>query len=165
MTKPKGAPAGAATDPGVHAWLVLMKAHRSLARHALHSLGPFDLGLSDFAVLELLLHKGPQNVNEIGRRVDLTSGSITTAIDRLEGQELVVRCAHPTDRRSRVVRLTPKGTARIEEVFAVHAAQMNRAAEGLTAQELGTLTTLLKKLGLAADAEAQRSKDAERKEM
>ena len=40
---------------------------------------------------------------------------------------------------------------------------MNRAAEGLTAQELGTLTTLLKKLGLAADARAQRPNDAGRK--
>ena len=150
--KAKEAPAGAASDPGVHVWLVLMKAHRSLARHAHLSLGSFDLGLSDFAVLELLHHKGPQNVNEIGRRVELTSGSITTAIDRLEALELVVRCAHPTDRRSRIVRLTPKGSARIEEVFAVHAAQMNHAAEGLTAEELGTLTGLLKKLGMDADA-------------
>ena len=42
------------------------------------------MGLSDFAILEALLHKGPQAVSELGRRIDLTSGSMTTAIDRLE---------------------------------------------------------------------------------
>src|ERR1700722_5397331 len=98
----------AAADPessGVHLWLVLMKAHRALAKHAMRSIEPSGLGFSDFAVLEVLLHKGPQKVNEIGRRIDLTSGSITTAVDRLETRGLVVRGLDDADRRSRVVRL------------------------------------------------------------
>jgi MarR family 2-MHQ and catechol resistance regulon transcriptional repressor len=70
-------------DSGVHLWLVLMRAHRAVSRHAMRSIEPSGLGFSDFAVLEVLLNKGPQKVNDIGRRVDLTSGSITTAIDRL----------------------------------------------------------------------------------
>ena len=73
-------------NSGVHLWLVLMKAHRALARHASKSIEPSGLGQSDFAVLEVLLSKGPQKVNDIGRRVDLTSGSIPTAIDRLEAR-------------------------------------------------------------------------------
>jgi MarR family 2-MHQ and catechol resistance regulon transcriptional repressor len=36
-----------------------------------------ELGASDFAVLEAVLHKGPLPVNEIGKKVQLTSGSIT----------------------------------------------------------------------------------------
>lgn len=35
-------------------------------------------------VLEALLHKGPLPVNALGEKVLLTSGSITTAVDRLE---------------------------------------------------------------------------------
>ena len=73
-----------ADSSGVRVWLMLMKAHRSMVRHAERSIVSLDMCISDFAVLELLLHKGPQSVGEIGRRVDLTSGSITTAIDRLE---------------------------------------------------------------------------------
>src|SRR4029077_2569594 len=65
----------------MHLWLVLMKAHRTLARHARRSIAPLGLGASDFAILELLLHRGRQPVNAIGRRVDLTSGAITSAID------------------------------------------------------------------------------------
>src|ERR1700686_5586014 len=88
-------------NSGVHLWLVLMKAHRALSRHAMRSIEPSGLGFSDFAVLEVLLNKGPQRVNDIGRRVDLTSGSITTAVDRLEKPGLVVGGPHREDRASR----------------------------------------------------------------
>src|ERR1700687_2596122 len=136
---------------GVHVWLVLMKAHRSMVRHAERSIVSLEMCISDFAVLEMLLHKGPQSVGEIGRRVDLTSGSITTAIDRLEERGLVARAAHASDRRARVVRLTPDGKARITHVFATHQQAMARAAHGLSKAERGTLIELLKKLGTTAE--------------
>jgi MarR family 2-MHQ and catechol resistance regulon transcriptional repressor len=138
-------------NSGVHLWLVLMKAHRALSRHAERSIEPSGLGLSDFAVLEVLLNKGPQKVNDIGRRVDLTSGSITTAVDRLETRGLVARELDDADRRSRIVRLTPAGRAHIGEIFAQHAAALEAASSGLTKAERKTLIELLKKLGLAAE--------------
>ena len=136
---------------GIRVWLVLMKAHRSLERHARRSIDAFGLGISDFAILELLLNKGPQMVSTIGRRVALTSGSITSAIDRLEAQGRVVRSDHPTDRRGCVVSLTPLGTADITKVFALHTKAMNDAAQGLSSHERGTLAALLKKLGITAE--------------
>lgn len=136
---------------GVHVWLVLMKAHRSMVRHAARSIVSLDMCISDFGVLEALLHKGPQSVSEIGRRVDLTSGSITTAIDRLEQRSLVARAAHASDRRARVVDLTPDGKARITQVFATHKEAMDRATHGLSKAERGTLIELLKKLGTTAE--------------
>ena len=42
---------------GLHLWLVLMKAYRTLKRHARSSIEPLGLGSSDFAILELLLHR------------------------------------------------------------------------------------------------------------
>ena len=137
---------------GVHLWLVLGKAYASLREHAerhIHSLG---LGLSDFAVLETLLHKGPTPINAIGAFVGLTSGSITTAVDRLERKALVERCNHPQDRRSRVVHLTDAGRKLISCAFADHAAAMERAASGLTAAERRQAVALLKKLGREAEA-------------
>jgi MarR family 2-MHQ and catechol resistance regulon transcriptional repressor len=136
---------------GVHVWLVLMKAHRSMVRYAARSIIALEMGISDFAILELLLHKGPQAVGEIGRRVELTSGSITTAIDRLESRGLVARTAHARDRRTRVVQLTRKGRTRITRVFATHKDAMDRAADGLSGAERGTLITLLRKLGTTAE--------------
>src|SRR5437773_8459586 len=110
----------AADRSGTHLRLVLMKAHRTVERLAARSIESSEVGLSDFAVLEMLLHKGPQPVNEIGRRVELTSGAITTAVDRLESRGLVTREAHPRDRRARIVRLTAAGKKHAARVFAVH---------------------------------------------
>jgi MarR family 2-MHQ and catechol resistance regulon transcriptional repressor len=142
----------AADVSGTHLWLVMMKAHRALERLAIQSIESSEVGLSDFAVMEMLLHKGPQPVNEIGRRIELTSGAITTAVDRLESRDLVTREAHPSDRRARIVRLTARGKEQAAKVFAVHKAAMDLAASGLSKTERATLIQLLKKLGIAAGA-------------
>ena len=146
-----------ATDAsGTHLWLVLMKAHRTLERLATRSIESSEAGLSDFAVMEMLLHKGPQPVNEIGRRVELTSGAITTAVDRLESRGLVTREAHPSDRRARIVRLTAAGEEQAATVFAGHKAAMDVAASALSKTERATLIALLKKLGTSAGSRAEK---------
>ena len=60
-----------------HVWLVMMKAMRALTKYATAGIEETGLGLSDFGVLEVLLHKGPLPVNTIGPIVDLTAGSIS----------------------------------------------------------------------------------------
>jgi MarR family transcriptional regulator, 2-MHQ and catechol-resistance regulon repressor len=136
---------------GAHLWLVLMKAHRTLARHAQLSIASHGIGLSDFTILEALLHKGPLLVSELGRIVQLTSGAMTTAVDRLESQRLVERSSEASDRRARVVTLTREGRAFITRIFGQHNANLDAASSGLTAAERQTLIALLKKLGKAAE--------------
>src|SRR5438477_13136126 len=128
----------------------MMKAHRTLQRLAIRSIESAEVGLSDFPVLEMPLHKGPQPVNEIGRRIELTSGAITTAVDRLESRRLVTREAHESDRRARIVCLTTRGKEEATKAFAVHKTAMDRAASGLSKSERATLIQLLKKLGTSA---------------
>ena len=130
-----------------------MKAHRTLTRHATRSIEALDMCLSDFAILEALLHKGPQAVSDLGRRIDLTSGSMTTAIDRLETRKLVRRADRPTDRRAWVIHVTPDGEALITKVFAGHESAMEQAMRGLSRSERATLTDLLKRLGTTAEAQ------------
>ena len=136
-----------------------MKAHRTLRRHAERSIQALDMCLSDFAILEALLHKGPQPVRDLGRRIDLTSGSMTTAIDRLEARGLVTRTDHATDRRAWVIHLTPQGRTLISKVFAGHAQAMDRAMRALSKSERGTLTDLLKRLGTAAEEQLAREEE------
>src|SRR5687767_8558138 len=116
LGKKSNATQGGGTS-GVHLWLVLWKAMRAVEAHALKSIASQPICGSDFAVLEALLHKGPLAVNVIGRKVMLTSGSITAAVDRLEALGLVERRAHSTDRRARVVNLLPEGKKLIAAVF------------------------------------------------
>ncbi len=135
---------------GTHLWLVLWKAYESLRAHAERHIRSLGIGFSEFAALEVLLHKGPTPVNGIGEAVHLTSGSITTAIDRLERKGLVTRCDHPSDRRARLVRLTAEGHTLIEDAFREHQAAMTQATAGLSADERRQAIQLLKKLGLHA---------------
>src|SRR5437773_10089698 len=109
---------------GVHVFLVLWKAARAAKAYAEKSVSELEMCGSDFAVLEALLHKGPLPVNEIGKKVMLTSGSITVAVDRLEAKELVERRAHGADRRARIVHLTKEGRKVIARVYSDHAADM-----------------------------------------
>lgn len=156
LQSPKfGEPEGSAT----RVWLILSKAAKSVGQNAEASISGLGLGLSDFAVLELLLHKGPQLINAAGKRVLLTSGSITTAIDRLEAKKLVTRAPHPDDLRARLVQLTAKGRRVIECAFSQHAADMEQTLAVLAPAERLQLIHLLKKLGLFAAARLQTVKD------
>jgi DNA-binding MarR family transcriptional regulator len=103
--------------------------------------------------LEALLHKGPMLVNEIGRRI-VTSGSITTAVDRLEARGLVEPSADAYDRRARQVSLTRSSRALITRIFDRHRAVLHAAADGLKRAEREELIALLKKLGPERASEA-----------
>jgi len=138
---------------GVHVFLVLWKAARAVETYAENSITELEMCGSDFAVLEALLHKGPLPINEIGKKVLLTSGSITVAVDRLESKGLVERRASGTDRRARIVHLTKGGRELITRVYADHASDMERlAAASLNRNERETLIRLLKKIGYEAAA-------------
>jgi MarR family transcriptional regulator, 2-MHQ and catechol-resistance regulon repressor len=137
---------------GAHAWLVLYKAFKAVEGNALRSIEACDMCISDFAVLEVLLHKGPTPINRIAKKVLLTSGSITALVDRLEKRRLLERFDDPADRRIRLVRLTDSGRTLIEQAFAEHEKDLDAAVSALDRQELATLVSLLKKLGYGAEA-------------
>jgi MarR family 2-MHQ and catechol resistance regulon transcriptional repressor len=135
-----------------HVWLVLWKAARAIEQNAKNSVAGVGLGLSDFAVLEVLLHKGALPVNVIGRKVLLTSGSITAAVDRLESRDLVRRMADPEDARARIVELTAAGRRLIEGAFRQHEVDMEETMAVLRPGERVELVRLLKKVGMWAAA-------------
>lgn len=138
---------------GVHVFLVLWKAANAVEAYAVNSVSELQMCGSDFAVLEALLHKGPLPINEIGKKVLLTSGSITVAVDRLEAKGLVERRASGTDRRARIVHLTKQGKELITRIYADHASDMEQlAAASLNRAERETLIGLLKKIGYEAAA-------------
>jgi MarR family 2-MHQ and catechol resistance regulon transcriptional repressor len=135
-----------------HVWLVMMKAMRALKRYAAADIEDTGLGLSDFGVLELLLHKGPLPVNTIGPIVDLTPGSISIAVDRLVAKGLVSRAESAEDRRVRIVALTPRGKDLIVSAFRKHSGQMKKVFSELSTEELRGLEMSLKKVGKRAAA-------------
>jgi len=137
--------------PGTdHVWIVMMKAMRALTRYASAGIEDTGLGLSDFGVLELLVHKGPLPVNAIGPMVDLTPGSISIAVDRLVAKGLVSRVESAEDRRVRIVSLTSRGKDVIVSAFRKHSGQMKKVFSDLNPEELRSLEVALKKVGKRA---------------
>lgn len=132
---------------GVHLWLVLWKASRTLESHSSRSIERFGVVPTDFGVLEALLHKGPLTIRQLGEKVLLTSGSMTTAIDRLETRGLVSRCDDPGDRRARIIKLTPTGRRFIERAFTQHRESMEQAVAGFAKKDRAALLELLRQLG------------------
>jgi MarR family transcriptional regulator, 2-MHQ and catechol-resistance regulon repressor len=122
---------------------------------AVHSIAESGLGLSDFAALEALLHKGPLTITEIQAKVLLASGSMTAAVDRLERKGLVMRRATSSDRREKILELTPEGKRVVNAAFRRHAEELEATMEILNGTEKRQLYGLLKKLGIFA-AEARK---------
>ena len=141
-------------------WIVLARCYRAVSQIAERSIAEARLGLSDFAALEALLHKGPLTITEIQAKVPLASGSMTAAVDRLERKGLVIRKATPSDRRAKVLELTSEGKRVVEAAFRRHAAELEAAMAVLNVTEKRQLHGLLKRLGLfAAEARMEAGKD------
>ena len=134
-------------------WLVLSRCHRALSHIAERSIAETGLGLTDFAALEALLHKGPLTITEIQAKVLLASGSMTAAVDRLEEKGLLTRGPAADDRRAKLLRLTREGKRVVEAAFQRHAAELEASMTVLTQPEKRQLYALLKKLGIWAAAQ------------
>jgi MarR family 2-MHQ and catechol resistance regulon transcriptional repressor len=95
----------------------------------------------------VLLHKGSLPVNTIGEKVLLTSGSITTAVQRLEKKGLLRRERSEDDARVVLVHLTEAGHALIVEAFAHHSENLDELFGVFTDEERIQFAGLVRKLG------------------
>ena len=141
-------------DPttGPKLWVVLARAYKSLASYIERCVAAQGLCLSDFMVLEVLLHKGPMTISEIGEKVLLANASMTSAVDRLHKRGFVRRKNSESDRRVRIVELTKRGHAFISEIYERHAIDIEEVVSVLTPVERSQLRSSLRKLGLSATA-------------
>ena len=138
------------TQDALRLWVVLSRAHASIAAHAAAHVADHGLSLTEFAILEALYHRGRMVLGEVQRRILVSSGGITFLVDRLAEKGLVVRQECPEDRRAKYVALTKEGTRVIRALFPSHAQVLTEAMRGLTPAEQQDATRLLRTLGLTA---------------
>lgn len=127
-------------------WRALSRASRVVEEKVRRSTEERGLCSSDFGVLEALRERGPLSVSALGELVALTSGSITTAVDRLSARGLVTRRSSRQDARSKLVRLSPSGRALIDLAIVDHARAVAEGLSALTAGERREALALLTKL-------------------
>lgn len=133
-------------------WFVLARASASIGTFIERSMGQKGFCLTDFMILEALLHKGPLTISAIGEKVLLASASMTSAIDRLEQRGLVHRSLTAEDRRVRLVGLTREGRSFISQLYAQHADDLEAISTEFSQEERRMLYAALKKIGFAAKA-------------
>ena len=130
--------------------VVLARAHASVEAHLHANVGAYGLTLTEFAILEVLYHKGPLLLGEVQKRILVSSGGVTYLVDRLEEKGLVERRACTEDRRARYAALTPEGEALIARIFPPHAELIREVMSTLSLEEQRQTVDLLRRLGRAA---------------
>jgi MarR family transcriptional regulator, 2-MHQ and catechol-resistance regulon repressor len=131
-------------------FIVLSRAYKAINEHVNKVIQANGLNPTEFAVLELLYHKGDQPMQQIGGKILLASGSITYVVDKLEQKGMLKRIACPKDRRVTYAQITEDGKKFIQNIFPEHAEQIDKLMSTLTETEKLEAIDLLKKLGLPA---------------
>ena len=126
----------------------LMRAAESVTSRVGRKMSDAGLTISQFGVLEALLHKGDMCLRDVAAKILKSTGNITMVIDNLEKQGLVRRERSLEDRRYCTVLLTEKGRTVIEAAFAEVEAAIVKEMGALTDEEQELLGKLCKKLGL-----------------
>lgn len=129
---------------------VLLRASQTVQDVLRKDMSQFGLNQTEFAVLELLYHKGEQPIQHIGKKILIASSSITYVVDKLEKKELVRRKACPDDRRVTYATITDSGRGFMDNAFPEHEKKVNAIFEELSEHEVEVAIELLKRIGLHA---------------
>ncbi|WP_223595137.1 MarR family winged helix-turn-helix transcriptional regulator [Neobacillus bataviensis] len=139
-----------AVSTSLKLFIVLSRAYKAINEHVNKVIHANGLNPTEFAVLELLYHKGDQPMQQIGGKILLASGSITYVVDKLEQKGLLKRIACPKDRRVTYAQITDEGKKFIQDIFPEHAQQIDKLMSSLSGEEKLQAIELLKKLGIPA---------------
>ena len=104
----------------------------------------FDITLPRFDLMaQLERHPDGLSMGELSRRMMVTGGNITTIVDQLEKEKLVLREVGANDRRSFTVKLTQAGKDAFTNMAIAHEAWVADMFEGLSVSQQTELYTLL----------------------
>jgi MarR family 2-MHQ and catechol resistance regulon transcriptional repressor len=134
-------------DLSLKLFVVLSRVYRKLTDLSNKSIAQYKLNPTEFAVLELLFHKGRQPLQLIGEKILIASGSITYVVDKLEQKGLVNRQPCLNDRRVIYAHLTDDGVNLMKDIFPKHELILHEQMSDLTEEEKSFLIHLLKKIG------------------
>jgi DNA-binding MarR family transcriptional regulator len=132
--------------------LLLSAAH--LARAIVAALQPFGLSFGDFDVLNTLRRRGDDdgaNPRDLARSSLITSGAMTSRLDRLERAGLIERRPDPGDRRGVLVQLTEQGERLAEESLHAVLAADEAFLEPLSPRQREAVAAALKQLLLRSE--------------
>lgn len=126
--------------------LVLSKLLETTANETLK---PYNLMFTELHVLANLRRMGkPYQLSpkQLIKYVQITSGSMTACLDKLEKKELIHRVIDPEDKRGRLVGLSKKGFKVIDAAIEDWFSSVKNITKGLSTSEHKSLAKLLNHL-------------------
>lgn len=138
-------------------WLRLLRAARAIEGELRERLRKeYAITLPQFDVMAALARRQDgMNMTELSRMLMVSNGNVTGIIDRLAGEKLVLRQAPANDRRSFIVRLTPKGASQFAVVAKAHESWVDELLAGFDAAEADHLIEMLGGLASSSRGETQ----------
>src|SRR5215212_2379591 len=115
--------------------IALTRAIQAVERGVRPHLTESGLGLTEFAVLEVLYHKGALTLGELRDRILVTGASTTYVVKKLEERGLIRRRTSAEDQRVVFGELTPKGRGLMDKVFPAHVDRLRHVTAGLSASD------------------------------
>lgn len=128
------------------AYLELMQTSKAIQDCIKMEMMNNKINITEFSVLEVLYLKGKQTIQQIGKSILISSGSMTYVIDKLEQKGFINRIDCPNDRRVIHVVLTEDGMNLMEKIMPKHRDLIHNMFGDLTDQESQTMVKLLKKV-------------------
>jgi DNA-binding MarR family transcriptional regulator len=141
----------ATRQPGVVAWLHLMRVHHQVQKREIAHLAQYNLTLPQFDVLAQLAREEGITQQTLADRLLVTKGNVCGLMDRMMEQGLVERRADPEDRRAYMLHLTPKGKQLIETVLPAHSRIIAEQVGKLAPEKQKQLLALLGELDRALE--------------
>jgi DNA-binding MarR family transcriptional regulator len=138
---------GEQNDLNLKTLVALSKSFQSVRKRETTTIREGGLTLPQFAVLEILYHKGDLRICDIIERTLSTGGNMTVVVDNLAKDGLIARYPDPDDRRASLLSITEKGITLMEKIFPNHVNNISGIFDILTTEEKQDLILLLKKLG------------------
>lgn len=129
-------------------WLRLLRSSRAIEAQLRERLRTrFSITLPQFDVMAALARSEEgMTMTELSRQLMVSNGNVTGIIDRLVAEKLVLRQAPASDRRSFIVRLTPKGASQFSVIAKAHEGWIDEMLEEFGAMEAELIISQLDEL-------------------
>jgi DNA-binding MarR family transcriptional regulator len=115
---------------------------------------------TDGRCLDVLEREGPVSAGRLAEACGLSSGAVTTAIDRLEHAGLARRTRDPEDRRRVLVEMTAEGARSCSSLYGPLGEEGSRLLAGYTVEELTLIREFLERGRALNERHADRISDA-----
>lgn len=122
------------------------------------------LNRTDLRCIDVLQREGPVTAGRLAQRTGLSTGAMTTALDRLERSGYARRVRDSGDRRRVLVELTPQA-AEIAALFGEHAAYAERLYHRHTLEQLKLLLQFVRENREFNEQRAARLEQQNRREL